>query len=136
MFQWIKSKKVRDSSSSQAQKKTRAFFLVGARLCAYPGAYSGSITLYPKALKVKPTGDAAITEEDEPSARNWIPSDDPRTGCLRPMDITVAITAMPSTIVILARNELPEPVCPLFPFPSTTLVKLSSSKTSSDLASS
>lgn len=110
---------------------------MGARLCAYPGAYSGRITLYPKALKVKPTGGAAITEEDEPSARNWIPSDDPRTGCLRPMDITVAIAAMPSTIAILARNEIPEPVCPLFPFPSTTSVKLSpSSKTSLDLASS
>ena len=34
------------------------------QLGAYPGVYSGSIILYPKALKVKPIGVADKTEDE------------------------------------------------------------------------
>lgn len=77
---------------------------------AYPGAYSGSTNLYPKALKVKPTSDAVRAEEEEASARIWIPSGDPWLGCLEVANSMVTVAAIPRTIANFARNELPVPV--------------------------
>jgi len=85
-------------------------------MIAYPGAYSGRMILYPKALKVKPIGDAAMTGEGEPSARNWTPKKDPVLDCLRPTDMIVKIAATPNTIANIKRNELPVEVGSFFLF--------------------
>lgn len=87
-------------------------------LGAYPGAYSGSTILYPKTLKLKPAGEAITGEEDEPSARHWIPIDDPGLEGLRPTDMAVTIAATPKTIANFARNEVPNPVVSNFWFSS------------------
>lgn len=90
----------------------------------YPGAYSGSMTLYPKNLKAKPPGAGATAEEEEPSARICGRNVDPRIGLL-PMEANVAITAMPNAIAIIARKEISVLLCPPLPFICTSLTKLS-----------
>lgn len=97
------------------------------KMGTYPGAYSGRIILYPKALKAKPTGSVVIAEDNDFSANIWNPSDVP--GCLMPIDISVTVTAMPSAIAIFAKKDISIPVLVLFPFSCTLSTILNCSPT-------